>query len=191
MYPVCLYNNRLSIYCSHVVAIEIISMYTIYMDIPQGPQPIGHLVWRLSMRFRNAVDVAVSPFGLTHAQYVVLASLRSITFTGRTPTQRELADYTALDPIYISKLVRMLQRSGLVARTADKKDTRAVRLGITDKGQHLADQAIPVVHNLTSQFMAPLGGPDSNRARIFARDLEALLSKSPDNNKRSKKEHTL
>ena len=38
------------------------------------PTP-GHLVWRLSMKWRVAVDRAVAPLGLTHAQYVVLSSL--------------------------------------------------------------------------------------------------------------------
>ena len=38
------------------------------------PTP-GYLVWRLSMKWRVAMDRAVAPLGLTHAQYVVLASL--------------------------------------------------------------------------------------------------------------------
>ena len=38
------------------------------------PTP-GYLVWRLSMKWRAAVDRALAPLGLTHAQYVLLASL--------------------------------------------------------------------------------------------------------------------
>ncbi|GHI03432.1 hypothetical protein Scel_17530 [Streptomyces cellostaticus] len=40
----------------------------------EGATP-GFLVWRLSMKWRVAVDRAVAPLGLTHAQYSLVASL--------------------------------------------------------------------------------------------------------------------
>ena len=40
------------------------------------PTP-GFLMWRLTMKWQAAVDRAVSAFGLTHAQYSLLASLRA------------------------------------------------------------------------------------------------------------------
>ena len=60
------------------------------------------------MKWRATVDAAVAPLGLTHTQHVVLASLRGLTDSGDQPSQRELADHTGLDPIYISKLARRL-----------------------------------------------------------------------------------
>ena len=54
------------------------------------PTP-GYLVWRLSMKWRVAVDRALAPLGLTHAQYVLLASLYGMERAGRRPTQRDLA----------------------------------------------------------------------------------------------------
>jgi DNA-binding MarR family transcriptional regulator len=47
---------------------------------------------------------------------------------------RALADHTGLDPIYISKLARALERAGLIERAPDPEDTRAVRLTITKEG---------------------------------------------------------
>jgi hypothetical protein len=47
------------------------------------PTP-GYLVWRLSMKWRVAVDRALAPLGLTHAQYVLLASLYGMEREGRT-----------------------------------------------------------------------------------------------------------
>jgi MarR family transcriptional regulator, organic hydroperoxide resistance regulator len=86
------------------------------MATTQHKSTAGYLVWRLSMKWRAAVDAAVAPLGLTHAQYSVLASLRGMTYAGQRPSQRELADHTGLDPIYISKLARALEKSGVVAR---------------------------------------------------------------------------
>jgi len=63
----------------------------------------GYLVWRLAMKWRVAVDRALAPLGLTHAQYVLLASLYGMK---QPPTQRELADHTGLEALYVSKLAR-------------------------------------------------------------------------------------
>ena len=79
------------------------------------PTP-GHLVWRLSMKWRVAVDRALLPLGLTHAQYVVLSSLSFLERNGHRPTQRELADHTGLEPLYTSKLARALDAEGLIRR---------------------------------------------------------------------------
>lgn len=85
-----------------------------------GPTP-GYLVWRLSMKWRASVDAAVAPLGLTHAQYVVLASLRGLAHSGKQPSQRELADHAGLDAIYMSKLARRLEVDGLIQRVRDPR----------------------------------------------------------------------
>lgn len=72
---------------------------------PEGATP-GFLVWRLSMKWRVAVDRAVAPLGLTHAQYSLVASLYGMHRTGLRPSQRQLADHTGLEPLYVSKLAR-------------------------------------------------------------------------------------
>src|ERR1700694_2518911 len=109
---------------------------------------VGYLVWRLSMKWRTAVDVVVSPLGLTHAQYSVLAPPRGMARSGVHPSQRELADHTGLDPIYISKLVRAMEGTGLIERSPDGHDARAVRLTVTRHGAGGADRAIARVVRL-------------------------------------------
>jgi MarR family transcriptional regulator, organic hydroperoxide resistance regulator len=139
------------------------------------PTP-GSLVWRLSMKWRAAVDAAVAPLGLTHAQYSVLATLRGVMRSGQRPSQRELADHTGLDAIYISKLVRTLEAAGLVARAPDERDTRAVRVTVTDAGARVIDQAVVIVRDLQEQLTAPLGGASSPRTRALMSALETLLA---------------
>jgi MarR family transcriptional regulator, organic hydroperoxide resistance regulator len=137
-----------------------------------GPTP-GYLVWRLSMKWRVALDRALAPLGLTHAQYSVLASLFGLN---HQPTQRQLADHTGLEPLYISKLARTLEAAGLVHRAGDPSDTRAVRLSLTEPGRRVATQAIAIVRDLQEVFLAPLGGTESRRATVLIRELTALLA---------------
>jgi MarR family transcriptional regulator, organic hydroperoxide resistance regulator len=138
------------------------------------PTP-GYLVWRLSMKWRVAVDRALAPLGLTHAHYVVLASLYGMERAGQRPTQRELADHTGLEALYTSKLARALEAGGLIQRDRDLADTRAVRLALTDRGREVAAPAITEVAVLVDRLMAPLGGRGDPRAKAFAQDLTTLL----------------
>jgi DNA-binding MarR family transcriptional regulator len=145
----------------------------------EGPTP-GFLVWRLSMKWRAAVDRAVAPLGLTHAQYSLLASLFGMQQAGLRPSQRELADHTGLEPLYVSKLARTLEAAGLITRAGHPADTRAVQLSLTADGRAVTRRAITVVQQLLDRLLAPLGGPDSRRAEAFTRALVTLLDAPSD-----------
>jgi DNA-binding MarR family transcriptional regulator len=117
----------------------------------------------------------MAPLGLTHAQYSLVASLHGMQRTGERPSQRRLADHTGLEPLYVSKLARGLESAGLLERTRDPRDPRAVQLALTDQGREVTGRAITVVQGLLRQFLAPLGGLDAPRAQEFTRDLATLL----------------
>ncbi|MEU6764130.1 MarR family transcriptional regulator [Streptomyces sp. NPDC046853] len=139
-----------------------------------GPTP-GFLVWRLANKWRVAVDRALTPLGLTHAQYSLVASLYGMRRTGERPSQRQLADHTGLEALYVSKLARALESSGLIERTRDPRDPRAVQLALTEQGEAITRQAIEVVQELLQQLLEPLGGLDTPRTRAFTDELTALL----------------
>ncbi|EDY46203.1 MarR family winged helix-turn-helix transcriptional regulator [Streptomyces sp. SPB074] len=141
-----------------------------------APEPTpGYLVWRLANKWRVAVDRAVAPLGLTHAQYVVLASLHGMGRSGERPSQRRLADHIGLEALYVSKLARALESAGLLARTRDPHDPRAVQLALTEEGGEVARRAIDLVRDLHEQLLAPLGGPGSARTLALTNELTTLL----------------
>ena len=135
----------------------------------------GYLVWRLAMKWRTAVDRAVRPLGLTHAQYSLLASLSALTARGIAPSQRELADVTGLEPVYVSKLARALEAAHLVARLDHPTDPRAFSLRLTARGEEVIGQAVGTVRELHEQLVAPIGGPRGARGRALIDTLETLL----------------
>ncbi|MGW7300467.1 MarR family winged helix-turn-helix transcriptional regulator [Streptomyces sp. NPDC054829] len=135
----------------------------------------GFLVWRLSTKWRVAVDRALAPLGLTHAQYAMVASLYGMQRGGEQPSQRRLADHTGLEALYVSKLARSLESAGLLERTRDPRDPRAVQLALTELGRERTRQAIDVVQGLHQRLLAPLGGLDSERTQEFRQTLATLL----------------
>jgi len=136
---------------------------------------IGSLVWHLAMRWRNEVDRAVAPFALTHAQYSVLSSLAVLTERGERPTQRELADFTRLQAIYVSKIVQSLETGGHVARRPDDKDSRAVRLDLTRAGRDTITAARKVVRGLDDRLTRSIGGTSGAPANGLRKLLTDLI----------------
>jgi DNA-binding MarR family transcriptional regulator len=139
----------------------------------------GYLVWRLSTKWRAAVDRALAPMGLTHAQSSLLASLFALSRGGTQPSQRELADFTGLDAMYVSKLARALQRGGFIVRTTHSADPRAVQLSLTEAGVKVIGEAVDVVQALQEHLTRPLGGSRGARTAELVAMLRQLLDQPP------------
>src|SRR5215204_5012284 len=120
---------------------------------PRRVQTVGYLLWHLSLKWRVAVDRALNQFGLTHAHYLLLASLAEFPRSGAKPSQRELADFAGLEVMYVSKLTRALERSRLLQRADHPGDTRAFQLELTARGADLVVQAGAVMGELHDQLL--------------------------------------
>jgi DNA-binding MarR family transcriptional regulator len=121
------------------------------------------------------MDRALAPLGLTASQYAVLASLYGLSRDGARPSQRELAEFSGLEAMHVSKLVRALQRRGLVARGGHPADSRAVQLEITARGADVVTAARAAVLEIEERRLTPLGGRMSRRSAEFRETLLALL----------------
>jgi DNA-binding MarR family transcriptional regulator len=146
------------------------------MATPKERGPLtGYYIWRLSLKWRAAVDRALAPLELTHAEYALLGSLARLSQGGGRPSQRELADFSGLEPMYVSKLARTLEEDGLLAREANLDDPRAFCLSLTEKGRAMLDASFAKVYELHNRLMAPLGEPGDGRRAEFKATLETLL----------------
>ena len=144
----------------------------------QPPPSIGYLVWHLTLRWRAELDRALAPLGLTSAQYSLLASLYGLSRGGAQPSQRELADFSGLEPMHVSKLARALERGGLVARTGNPADSRAVQLAVTNRGLEVLTAARETVLRLEDERLVPLGGRGSASSAELQDTLLMLLRRA-------------
>jgi len=90
------------------------------------------------LRFRDALrrflrwsEDRARAAGLTPAQHQLLLAIRG---HGTAPTVGEVADHLLLRHHSVVELVDRAERAGLVARTEDPDDHRAVRLTLTADG---------------------------------------------------------
>jgi DNA-binding MarR family transcriptional regulator len=117
----------------------------------------GLLLWQVSNRWQAAQRAALKPFGLTHVQFVLLASLTWLDADGPV-TQRQLADHAVTDPMMTSQVLRVLEERGLVERAAHPQDKRAWSLTATATGRALANRANAVVEACDREFFGVLEG---------------------------------
>lgn len=140
-----------------------------------APPPTGYLLWHVSLRWRVAMDRALASLGLTHAQYAVVASLYAMERGGARPSQRQLADYSGLEPMYVSRLARVLEKAGLIVRTDNPADPRAVQMSLTEEGVRVVEAAVVEVRDLEERYLEPLGGSGGAANVELRRALQTLL----------------
>jgi DNA-binding MarR family transcriptional regulator len=115
----------------------------------------GFLLWQLTNKWQAAQRHALAPFGLTHVQFVLLASL---AWLGLSPlTQKELAKHVSIDIMMTSQVLRALEKKGLVVRSADPKDKRAINVKASKEGIELVNRAIKAVEQVDKDFFNALG----------------------------------
>jgi len=116
----------------------------------------GLLLWRVTNAWQAEQRAALAPFGLTHVQFVLLASLAWLDDEGPV-SQRALADSARSDPMMTSQVLRALEAKGLVARAPHPTDARAKALTATDAGAALASAANAAVEAVDRRFFGRLG----------------------------------
>jgi len=114
-----------------------VSTYAYFLPFIEGAprMDMGH---DLAMALRAAYwamhrdsDTAFEPLGVTANQFVLMSLLAD----HEALTQRELVDRASSDPNTIRAMLLVLQRNGLVNRTAHPSDGRAWLVSLTPKGR--------------------------------------------------------
>lgn len=129
----------------------------------------GLLLWQITNHWQAAQRAALKPFGLTHVQFVLLASLTWLD-AEEPVTQHDLANHAATDPMMTSQVLRVLEQRGLVDRAPHPRDRRARALTPSPAGVDLANRAIIAVEACDRAFFKPLG----KEAPAFVHMLGAL-----------------
>jgi DNA-binding MarR family transcriptional regulator len=138
--------------------------------VPLDPEESpGFLLWHVTLRWQRAVTAALAPLGLTHVQFVLLASAWWLNARGDEPNQLSLARQAGTDVKMTSEVLRKLEAKGLIVRTVDAADTRARRIRVTGRGAELARTAVTTVEGADAAFFGAL--PDTGALLAMLRPL--------------------
>lgn len=129
--------------------------------IEQPDESAGFLLWHVTLRWQRDIAAALRPLGLTHVQFVLLASTWWLNTHDQQPTQVALAGHAGTDVKMTSQVIRTLERKGLITREVDAADTRARRLVVTAAGKTLAPTAIEAVEAVDRALLKSLSKTDA------------------------------
>jgi DNA-binding MarR family transcriptional regulator len=118
-------------------------------------------------------DAALRPFGLTPVQFVALYAIERRHQRGEIPSQVQVATATQLDPMMVSKILRLLEERGYLKRSPHPDDPRANALHLTHAGRALVRVALPVFRDAHAAFFDCRFDADSQQA------LAELLDRMP------------
>ena len=118
-------------------------------------------MWRLTTEWQKQQRKALSTFKLTHVQFVFLACLKWLeTHMDTNITQHQISALSRIDKMVVSETKRQLLQKGLITSSQHPLDKRAYAVNLTDPGDQLVQQALPIVESVDIAFFR------DNQARI-------------------------
>ncbi|GMU19529.1 MAG: hypothetical protein AMXMBFR12_07210 [Candidatus Babeliales bacterium] len=142
-------------------------------EFEQPEQSPGYLLWKVSTQWRGAIEDVLKPLGLTHPQFVIMASLGWLTRKGNKVTQVAIGKSASLDPNTTSQILRGLEKRKLIKRT-QLSDERSKNPVLTDAGSALLAKALPAVEKADAQFFSVLSSKESKN---LLHTFQALVDK--------------
>lgn len=117
----------------------------------------GFLLWQVSNLWQRQQRRALAEIGLTHIQFVLLASTMWLEQYKEPITQIRLSQQAQTDPMMTSQVVRVLVKSKWLSRRRHPQDSRAFALKLTPEGRELASRGIPLVEEVDGKFFSVIG----------------------------------
>jgi RimJ/RimL family protein N-acetyltransferase/DNA-binding MarR family transcriptional regulator len=126
---------------------------------PRGPllSP-GFWLHHAALEWRQRLDRALRPLGLTPTQFSLLGSVGWLDRTRPVPpTQQQVAEHAGADRMMASKVLRTLEERGLVTREPDPDDARSLRLRLTGDGRRITSQAVQLALAVDEELFGDSG----------------------------------
>lgn len=115
-----------------------------YPDLEPIGLPIVGRILRLARHLEDRRETQLESFGLTPADFDVLATLRRKAASAAINV-RELQQSLMLSSGGMTKRLDRLESGGLLERDRDPNDRRGVLIALTKEGSELIDQVLPAV----------------------------------------------
>lgn len=137
----------------------------------------GFLLWQTTMVWQRHIKRALEAHDISHAQFVIMATLMWFEAHGYDTTQILIVNQTKLDKMTVSKSLKKLVNLGFVNRIEHETDTRAKSVTLTDKGIEMVRILVPVVEGIDAKFFRAATKPEEKQLTTI---LAKLIRGSPE-----------
>jgi DNA-binding MarR family transcriptional regulator len=132
----------------------------------------GFLFIRAYNNWYTQIQKALRPINLTHPQFIILTVTAYLQNRGENPTQKMIADHSAIDVMTTSQILKLLEKKQYIQRKQHPTDTRAKIILLLDAGQKKVNQALPLIENIDDIYFGVL----QSDATCFMDSLQKLCS---------------
>ncbi len=147
---------------------------------PNDEHYIGYTITDVSRLIRTVFERRVRAYGLTRAQWLVVARVHRLPGL----SQSAVADLLEIEKAPAGRLIDRMEAKGWLERRSDPKDRRINRLHLTTKGERIHTAIWPIAEATVDDAMANLTGDERRKltalmTRVKLR-LLALSENDPD-----------
>ena len=115
-------------------------------------ESLGYLVNRAARAFGSRLAQELRPHGVGIGQWAVLMHL----WAHDGMTQAQLARRVPIEQPTMVRTIDRMERDGLVTRSPDPSDRRAIRISLTERGSALRDELVPLAAGVNRAATAAL-----------------------------------
>jgi DNA-binding MarR family transcriptional regulator len=124
------------------------------IQYPNPSQYAGFLVWQTANKVEKYINFQLKEFGLNQAEILHLISLIHLLQTQAEVSQTQLADYTGVTTMSVSKILTKLEKLEYITRSIGS-DPRSKSVVITKSGFELLIKCATTMHQIDSNFFPP------------------------------------
>ena len=137
----------------------------------------GFLLWQTTMIWQRQIKKALEIYGISHSQFVIMATLMWFEAHKHDTTQILIVQQTKLDKMTVSKSLKKLVAHEYVNRMEHETDTRAKSVTLTNKGKKMVRVLVPIVEGIDHLFF---GKTKSREQKELVKILAKLVRRSED-----------
>lgn len=130
---------------------------------------VGRLLHRSESRLVVALDKELEPFGVTAAQYVILAAL----WYDRADTAAQLCKELSYTPGAMTRMIDRLEQKRLVCRVPHPDSRRANKLELTEPGRATFPELLAASTTVIDRYF---GGYSASELALLESMLERMLA---------------
>lgn len=150
-------------------------------ELPQIDLPTEGIVQRiqkLAWRLNRSLNETAAAYGLSHADWSLLGSLRASGAPYRQAAGK-LAEHVSITPGAMTSRLDKLEARGLVRRVPDADDRRVLQIELTDEGDRIWTEAVAVQAEKERLIAAALDARQQDQLNALLRKLMLSTDAEP------------
>ncbi|MER5510615.1 MarR family transcriptional regulator [Streptomyces sp. NPDC002766] len=141
-------------------------------DLDTRAMEVFGRIYRLSRTMGDRMEKAYAPYGISRGEFDVLATLRR-SGEPYTLSPRQLSATLMLTTGGMTGRLDKLERAGLLRRSPDPHDRRALQVTLTEKGLEVIDQAVGAGLAVQTEALSTMDDEQAGQLADLLRELLA------------------